>query len=831
VADLARTSGGQASPDGPYPAALRSLFLTSANAFDVLAARTAEADRILADAFERILSPAFPSGLALLAVGGFGRSELFPYSDIDLLLLVERPPSGTTLKNSISEFLREGWDSALRLSHSVHTVADCCELAEGNVELTISLLDARFLTGDRALYQKLTDRIPKFLGGRRAALVSHLGRLARERHSKFQNTIYHLEPNIKETPGGLRDYHLVHWLERLGAAPSGTKNELDEAWRFLAMARCWLHLQSGRDNNLLNFETQDELSALPFAPEHDPSALMRVYFRHARAVSRLAARTLEAAEGTPGNLLRQFRDWRSRLSNSDFTVAHERVLFRSPAMLESDPSVVLRLFAFLGRHGFRLAPDSERRLEAALPAIAGYFETPRPVWPQLAEIFEQPHAAMALRAMHDTGVLRAVLPEWNHIECLVVRDFYHRYTVDEHTLVTIDTLHRLPGEKEGLWKRYSELLEELGHTAVLSLALLMHDLGKGSGAEQASAGAAVAGPAMERLGVPPEIRAQVCDLIARHLDLSAVMTARDLDDPSTGRWIADRTGTIEQLKHLTLLTYADISAVNPTAMTPWRLEQLWRVYLLGVQELTRELDTDRIHQPAAAAPATAAFLEGLPTRYLRTHTAEQIEQHVRLAALAQMAGVAIDLSRREGAWYLTVLGNDRPGLFASIAGALAAFGMNIVKAEAFSNTAGVVVDTFAFADPMRTLELNPSEVERLRQTVSDVVMARVDAARLLRGRKLAALGRKTRLRPTVSFDGTTSAAATLIEIVAEDRPGLLYDLASAISAEGCNIEVVLIDTEAHKALDVFYVTAEGRKLEPARQHALHARLAAACDPR
>ena len=252
------------------------------------------------------------------------------------------------------------------------------------------------------------------------------------------------------------------------------------------------------------------------------------------------------------------------------------------------------------------------------------------------------------------------------------------------------------------------------------------------------------------------------------------------------------------------------------------------MYLLGSQELTRELDADRIHQPAVESAAVSSFLDGFPTRYLRIHSAVQIREHHRLSELATVAGVAIDLVRREGTWHLVVITRDRPGLFASIAGALASFGMNIVRAEAFSNTAHLVLDTFAFSDPMRTLELNPSEVDRLRQVLSDAAQGRTDVRRLLKGRRPQAAGPGPQVEPCVNFDSDTSEASTLIELVAPDRPGLLYYFASAISAAGCNIEVVLIDTEANKALDVFYVTCNGAKLDPRTQEALRARLLDAC---
>jgi [protein-PII] uridylyltransferase len=334
---------------------------------------------------------------------------------------------------------------------------------------------------------------------------------------------------------------------------------------------------------------------------------------------------------------------------------------------------------------------------------------------------------------------------------------------------------------------------------------------------------------MGRLHAPDADQATVEFLIERHLDLSSVMTSRDVHDGATARILAENLGTIERLKLLTMLTYADISAVNPQAMTPWRLEQLWQVYLLANEELTRELQTERIRQASGVSPEQALFLEGLPMRYLRTHSQADIEAHFTLARQLESRRVAIEIAHERSVYHLTLLTKDRPGLFASVAGAISSFGLNIVKAEAFSNATGIVVDTFSFADPHRTLELNPSEVDRLRGIVRRIVEGTQDADRLLRGRPKPLLPtRAARLKPRVAFRNDASEVATLVEIYAEDRPGLLYDLARAISGAGCNIEVVLIDTEAHKALDVFYVSANGHKLDEALEHKLKADLLKAC---
>jgi [protein-PII] uridylyltransferase len=815
---------------------LRQQFLASGDARSLVAARTALVEEAVLEAWQEHLARRFSAGLAVLAVGGFGRRELFPFSDVDVLLLAHAEPRSQPARDAIAGFLRSLWDKGLRASHSLRTPAECCQLHGQNPELNVSLLDVRFLAGEQELFENLRPRLARFVHAERRALARHLCRLARRRHARFQDTIYHLEPNIKETPGGLRDLQLVRWLRRLRSVSredlpdEPLPSDLEPARNLLWTLRCFLHLQAGRDQNRLTFDAQEELAEQPFAAGRDPAAWMRDYFQQARCVYRAAVRSMEEWESEQSSLFAQFRDWRSRLSNLEFSVSRERVYFKTPAALQQDPVLVLRLFEFTARHGVRPSSDSERRIAECLPQLAEWFRRGQPLWSVFRSLLSLPHFPLALRAMHETGVLGALFPEWAEIESRVVRDFYHRYTVDEHTLVSMEVLAGLPQADDPLRRRFALLLEEVEDRSTLLCALLFHDTGKGiSDVPHVPESVRRARQALERIGAPAPVTRQVCALIERHLDLSTVMNTRDLEEPATARHLAQRAGTIEELKLLTLMTYADVSAVNPVAMTPWRLEQLWRVYVVAHKELTRELEAERIQQPEADSPEKAAFLEGLPTRYLRTHSPEDIERDFQLHQRALERGVCLTIARRNSSYCLTLAARDRPFLLASIAGALSAFGMNILRAEAFGNRHGMVLDTFLFEDPNRTLELNPSEMDRFRLTVERAVLGKVDVRQLLARRPTAAPSpRRPRLRPSVTFDSELSPTATLIEVVAEDRPGLLYDLAYTISSAGCNIEVVLIDTEAHKALDVFYVTIGGHKLWPEHETALREKLLRVC---
>lgn len=808
---------------------IQQQFFATGEVAPVLAGLSTRIEQMAIEAFQVSLARQSDPNITMLAVGGFGRRELFPFSDVDVLLVVERESQAAGMKEGLAEFVRLLWDAGLRLSHSVHTVAECAEIHEGNIELSISLLDRRMLAGSSGVYDKLENKLPGFFARQGRILIRHLCQLARERHEKFQGTFYHLEPNVKETPGGLRDLHLLGWFGKLRKPDEEVMARIAVPTKFVHALRCFLHYQTRRDQNLLSFDAQEALTAQPYLSFAEPAELMREYFRNARAIYSEARRALDWNERAESSLATQFRDWRSRLSNSEFTVSNERILLRSPAQLTTDPAIVLRLLEFVARHGVPLAAETERRVEHGADSFGAYCERTQPLWPSLHRVLSLPHAAAALRVMHDTGLLQVMFPEWRNIFCLVVPDFYHRYTVDEHTLVTIEKLEQLAAAKDPAQRRIAEILSEVEDLALLRFALLFHDSGKGANSGNHSRlSVELARAASERIQMLPEEQSSVEFLIEHHLDLSTVMSSRDLYDPATARLLAHQIGTLERLKLLTLLTYADISAVNPAAMTPWRLEQLWQTYRVTRQQLLKELETQRIVDLPKDLPETPDFMRGFPSRYLHTHTPEEIRAHRELFQASQSNGVAVQLEAAGGVYRATIIASDRPALFASLAGAISSFGMDIVKAEAFSNAQGLILDTFVFSDPRHTLELNPSEMDRLSQTLEDVALQRVETQQLLGNRAVWNRPNKRTVQPRVHFDADACDSATLIEIITEDRPGLLYDLSSAISKAGCNIDVVLIDTEGRKAIDVFYVATNGAKLSSNLKESLTQMLLSIC---
>jgi [protein-PII] uridylyltransferase len=518
------------------------------------------------------------------------------------------------------------------------------------------------------------------------------------------------------------------------------------------------------------------------------------------------------------------------------------------------------MFEAMSRMGYRLGIEAEERLSQALPLLSGELDEGIVLWRHIEAILSGPYAGSTLRAMHALGILELLIPEFHGIDALVIRDAYHRYTVDEHTFVLIDTLHDLeaqapppagtslplqtrsadpPPHPMAEWaSRFGQLLRDLQQPGLLYLVALLHDTGKGrSSGDHAQESVRMAESVLTRLELDGYESNLVLRLIASHLEMSAALR-RDIFDTDTVRGFAGKVQTPEALRMLTLFTYADIQAVHPDALTPWKAENLWRLYLATSNFLDRNVDEERVgsrleneqvQRVIAMLPGrraeVEAFLQGLPARYLSTRTPEQVRSHFERSTRFAEDNVQLEFAYSPGVNEITLVTPDRPQLFATMAGALAAWGMNIITADAFANRQGTVLDSFRFTDAFRTLEMNASERDRFLGSVHDAVSGAVPVETLLQGRRR---GRRKppmlKVEPRVDFDDVASAHSTLVQVVAQDTPGLLRALSLTLAELECNIDVALVDTEGETAIDVFYVTRNGSKLNPAEESGLRAAL-------
>ena len=834
---------------------LRRAFEASGNGKAAVHGRSKLVDEIIRLCYQRLVTEdSIPLDcVVIVALGGYGRNTLFPHSDVDLLFLFKDARQEASYKDALSRVYLDLWDLKIRASATARTVEECGRFDPENMEFTVSMLDSRFLLGDRELFERVRAKtLPTLLRKSGRKLLTKVAESGRSRHHKFANTIYHLEPNVKEGPGGLRDYNLACWLALVNHFLEGNtwpvagslfeprlQSELDSAVEFLFSLRSFLHYRNGRDDNLLSWEAQDSAAANGIGAGRQAMGTaqwMRNYFRNARLVSGASIQLLEELPGKKSSFGATLKRW-GKKSNGQISIVSGAIVLPK-GYPKSEYSAVLNVFDRVARENLRLSIDAQRAITEAVPLLnAG--EATQSLWPYLRRILTARHAADAMRAMRDCGLLDALIPEFRLIDALVIRDFFHRYTVDEHSFLTIETLHSLRDSTSEWKKRYAEILDEIEKPELLFLALFLHDIGKGiEGDSHVAASLSSARQVLTRFGLPAEERDAVEFLIQNHLEMSAT-TRRDVFEAKVVGAFAERVGTPEMLKMLTLLTYADVSSVNPDAMTEWKAENLWHVYVATSNFLNRHVDEERVQGrldrelaarfqtlPVPLMKDLEAFLDGLPQRYLRTYVSEQVLKHLELARRLWQQPVQLTLAPHRNLYELTVVTRDKPFLFATLAGALSAWGMEIVKANAFSNSKGTVIDCFYFKDRFRTLDLNPSEHERLKKDIAEVVSGGRSLEHLIRSR--SGLKRTTRARVKVetriTIDHESSAHSTVLEVIAQDRPGLLYGMAQVLAELKCNIEIALIDTEGEMALDVFYLTFNRSKLPEILEDSVRAAL-------
>jgi [protein-PII] uridylyltransferase len=764
----------------------------------------------------------YPDSFALMAIGGYGRAVIHPQSDVDLLFFFK----DTIDEDAIKAILHPLWDLQFKVGHQIRLSDDLKEFDEGQMESYTAFLDCRLLLGDPGTALEFEREIvPRLIQKNRNRFLKLLAEMKSARYKRFGDTIYQLEPDIKESPGGLRDVHWSGWVRK--ALEASNRHPMpQDALQFLHCLRNFLHFYAGRNANALSFEFQEQIAAqLGYRDSERGEAaenLMRDYFLKAGDIARPASFWEEAIVGT-----------RNTISfTSDFF----------------DPFEMIEAFAEAHQKAARLDASTLSAIRRQLASSNGALSNnPRAGRLVLDMMKNRQGIYNTLLAMHEVGLLGRIFPDFEEIRCRVIRDFFHKYTVDEHSLIAIRNIEELPRTH-----RFSVLLNELESPELLLLSLLFHDIGKshrhdeGNHVHPSTEGVK---EILDKLELPPDQAEKVVAVVKNHLEMSKIILRRDFSDEAVILQFADLVGNIENLRMLCLMTYADMKAVNNEVVTPWKEDLLWQLYVETYNHLTLGLADDQYTQqpslesdiediarflPRNTSPQDVRdFLDGFPRQYLKNTPKEQIAHHFALSRKLTDRPMVMHLGMNGSVYDLLVMTADRPGLFSKITGVLSYFGMNIVRAQAFSNRHGTIFDLISFEDASHYFEKNPSEIDHFSKILSDVIDGNIELNTLLDRKFKSVVFKKKKgltVPTSIHFDREFSKRCSIMEIAAPDAFGLLYRIASILANRSCNIEVALIATEGHRAIDVFYITNRGQKLSPELEKAVEQDLLEAVSP-
>ena len=812
-------------------------------------------------------APTTGERMAVLGVGGYGRAEMAPHSDVDLLFLVPHKLTGWA-ESVIESTLYILWDLKLKIGHSSRTVDDCLRLGREDYTIRTALLEMRFLVGDKPLCRDLKDRLWKELfADTQAEFVEAKLAERATRHQKQGGQRYMLEPNVKEGKGGLRDLQALYWIAKyihrvhkaaelvgLGFFTDAEYQSFRAAETFLWAVRCHLHHMTGRAVDTLTFDVQPEVAERMMYLDHGGRRavehFMQDYFRHATQVGELTRIFLTALEArhvkrAPG-LLGLLR--RRKKVKDGYRVDLNRLNVLDQEAWLKDPLNLLRVFEEALRTGYLLHPDVMRAIAANLHRIDGTVrENPEAVRIFLDLLLKHGNPERALRRMNELGVLSAFVPEFEPIVAMMQFNVYHHYTVDEHIIQCISTLAQI--ERKELVEELpisSSILDAGINRKVLYVALLLHDIGKGRPEDHSILGAQITRRVAPRLGLNAEECETVEWLVRHHLLMSDVAQKRDLGDPRTVRDFAKAVKTKKRLDLLTVMTVCDIRGVGPGTWNNWKAMLLRQLHALTAEALENGAEAmNRSNREDDAKRALREALPDWPRADLRVETARHYgpywqglatETHAVFARLLRGitdSEIRTDLHPDEGrdATRACFVLADHPGIFSRLAGALALVGANIVDARTYTSKDGYATAVFWIQDA----EGHPYEQERLprlRRMIERTFAGEVVATDALKDRdKVKKRERQFRVPTNIAFDNDGSDIYTIIEVDTRDRPGLLYDLTRTLAANNIYIASAVIATYGVQVVDTFYVKDMfGLKLHTkARQESLDKKLRAAIE--
>jgi [protein-PII] uridylyltransferase len=798
-------------------------------------------------AIERIYPLSNPTAgerMAVVAVGGYGRDELAPFSDIDLLFLLAYKATPHT-EQVVEWMLYLLWDMGLKVGHATRSVDESIRMAKADITIRTAILEARFLTGEAPLFTQLRRRFAaEVMAGSGISFVEKKLAERDERHQRMGDSRYVLEPNIKEGKGGLRDLHTLFWIAKylyrvedvhelvaLGVLTEEEDAAFAKAQDFLWTLRCALHWLAGRPEERLTFDVQPEIARRMGYTNHAGSQrverLMKHYYLVAKDVgdlTRIFCAALEAEQRRPpkfrlGGLLRRRREIEGfRLEGDWLTISDDSIFTRDPVKL-------IGLFHVAQKHDLDIHPNALRAVRRSLRLVDAKLRDDPEANRLFLEILTSPNdPETSLRRLNEAGVFGRFITDFGRVVAQMQYDMYHVYTVDEHTIRAIGLLHSIEqGKEKDSHPLSSEIVGKVLSRRVLYIALLLHDIAKGRGGDHSTLGAEVARKLCPRLGLSPEDTETVAWLVLHHLAMSDTAQKRDMGDPQTISDFAALVQSPERLRLLLVLTVVDMRATGPKVFNNWKATLLRELYFRTEEQLTGGL---AVHGGAARVRmAQEALRQALPDwseEDFKTHLArgpasywlaldlETLVRHARIVRRAEREGTAVALDWRIDApravTELTVYTADHAGLFAKIAGAIAVAGGNIVDARIFTLSTGMALDSFLIQDAHGGALDRPDKLARLAAIIDRSLAGR------LWPEEVAAVGRRPRSRtdifqvpPRVLIDNKASATHTVIEVNGRDRPGLLYALTRAITGLNLQISSAKISTYGERVVDVFYV--------------------------
>ena len=791
----------------------------------------------------RLANPSAAERLALVATGGYGRRELAPFSDIDLLFLLpyKITPSGEQAVETILYFL---WDLGFKVGHATRSVEDCIRQAKADRTICTNLLETRFVWGDGALYEELQRRYGTEIQGEDAIGFVDAKLAERdERHRRMGDSRYVLEPNVKDGKGGLRDLQTLYWIakylyrvdEVASLVPHGVLTEaevagFEKARLFLLTLRCHLHAIAGRAEDRLSFDLQPEVGRRMGYTDHagtrSVERVMKHYFLIAKEVgdlTRIFCAALEAAQRRRPKILGGFAWLRRNVEG--FVVEGGRLNVPDPAVFATEPIRLLRLFRVAQHHKLDIHPAALQAVTRHLKLVKALINDPEANRLFLEMLTAREDPETTLRRLNEAGVFGRFIPDFGRVVAQMQYDMYHSYTVDEHTIRAIGILNRIEaGALKDELPAASAVVHKLLSRRVLYLAVLLHDIAKGRGGDHSVLGAEVAMKLCPRLGLEQDETETVAWLVRYHLLMSSTAFKRDIDDPSTIETFSAAVQSIERLRLLLVLTAADIRAVGPKTWNAWKATLLRELYYRTEERLSGGLITEgREARVKAAQDALrplllewseadfAEYAARAPASYWLGFSPETHARHARLVREAASAVAPVVLEtrvyRERAVTEITIVALDHPGLFARIAGALALSGADIVDARIFTLTNGLALDTFTIQAAEGRAFDRSDRLAKLAANVERVLAGGIRPEQELRRlpQRLPNRTRAMSVIPRVLIDNKASATHTVIEVTGRDRPGFLYQVTSALTAQNLQISTAKISTFGVSAVDVFYV--------------------------